>query len=162
MLRVQCEPHHDLSLLVDKVIESAGADLDPTSITFSTQPKGGEHHVHGHHGTLKDFGLSHGDLIFVAWSALPSSAPAPVDPSQQEQQPAETSATAASVTNQETASSKDAWRHVQEDQVDVYWERQDGKIPRPKDPKFCRHGDKAMCDYCMPLEVGSFLLYCSQ
>lgn len=54
-------------------------------------------------------------------------------------------------------SSNTAPSQVVEDSVDSYWEQRDGKIPRQKDVNFCRHGDKAMCDYCMPLEVRSFL-----
>ncbi|KAE8224940.1 hypothetical protein CF319_g2226 [Tilletia indica] len=46
-----------------------------------------------------------------------------------------------------------AWETVKKSTVDVYVEDQDGKTLRPKDVKFCRHGDKAMCDYCMPLEI---------
>jgi nuclear protein localization family protein 4 len=45
---------------------------------------------------------------------------------------------------------------VVEPQVDQYWSGQKGKIERKRDPILCRHGDKAMCDHCMPLEV-SFL-----
>jgi nuclear protein localization family protein 4 len=48
---------------------------------------------------------------------------------------------------------KKPWELAVEDPVDVYWEKADGKIPRPKDTRFCKHSDRAMCDYCMPLEV---------
>lgn len=47
---------------------------------------------------------------------------------------------------------KRPWEIVTEDPVDTYYRQHDGKIPRSRDTRFCRHGANAMCDYCMPLE----------
>lgn len=97
--------------------------------------------------TLADLGISHGHLLYASYKEKPQDAP-PTNGVAESSTVASTSKSSAP----QPASTSRPWETVTEDSVDQYWEKQDGMIPRPKDTKFCRHGDKAMCDYCMPLE----------
>ncbi|KAH9853016.1 polyubiquitin-tagged protein recognition complex Npl4 component [Lenzites betulinus] len=138
--RFEFQPTSDISDLLAKILETA-SDADPSTVTISNQPRGNEVLVSTLKGkTLQSLGLKHGDLLFVSYKEQPvSEAPA-----------ATTSTNAPASDGQDT--SKRTWEVAEEDTVDKYWRAQEGKIPRGRDSRFCKHGANAMCDYCMPLE----------
>ena len=92
----------------------------------------------------------HGDMIFVAYQSYDDYDGALA---QQGQPPASSSAPSVPSAPIGKGETKRVWETVQEDPIDVYWRGKDGKVPRSRDSKFCKHGPNAMCDYCMPLEV---------
>lgn len=89
--------------------------------------------------TVQELGLKHGDLLFATIGNLSTSNPA--------DKPDE-----ATVPITGGVSAKEIFRTVKQSPVDDKLEKLDGKIQRPRDNKMCKHGDKGMCEYCMPLE----------
>uniref|UniRef100_A0AAQ5XLD4 Nuclear protein localization protein 4 homolog n=1 Tax=Amphiprion ocellaris TaxID=80972 RepID=A0AAQ5XLD4_AMPOC len=51
-----------------------------------------------------------------------------------------------------SSSSSEVMDTVQEDEIDQYLAKQDGKIYRNRDPQLCRHGALGKCVHCVPLE----------
>ncbi|TFK41295.1 NPL4 family-domain-containing protein [Crucibulum laeve] len=139
--RFDLRPDSDISELVAKILETA-SNADPESITISNQPRGNETKVSTLKSrTLGNLGLSHRDLVFVSYQPFEKT------PASSESVPStSTSKTAA------TDVAKRPWELVKEEPVDEHWRAQTGMIPRGRDPVFCKHGAKGMCDYCMPLE----------
>ena len=103
-------------------------------------------------------GRSHGDLLFLSYQTLsadPQSHPSTEATTSQSHptQPDPVHPQTHTDPPLPNVISLPDLSQVQEPEVDQYWSGKDGKIQRQRDPNFCRHGDKGMCDYCMPLEV---------
>ncbi|EKM60763.1 uncharacterized protein PHACADRAFT_246881 [Phanerochaete carnosa HHB-10118-sp] len=139
--RFEFAPSADIADLVSKILEIA-QDADPNALTISNQPRGNEVLVSTLKGrSLESLGIKHGDLLFVGYSPKPAQSASTSQPDPQQ-------ALAAAG----DGAAKRPWELAREDPVDTYWRSRDGKIPRGRDSRFCKHGANAMCDYCMPLE----------
>ncbi|RCI01458.1 nuclear protein localization protein 4 [Rhizopus azygosporus] len=132
MHRVQVDNDETFGTLAQKIAEllhindpstiSMGKDPNPATAASLTQLVD---------KTIQSANLKHGDIIYVSYA--------------EQAQPTDS--------HKDTDTSSPMSRdHVKQDPVDDFLEKQRGLIHRKKDPKFCRHGDNAMCDYCMPLE----------
>ncbi|GAN03833.1 endoplasmic reticulum and nuclear membrane proteinc Npl4 [Mucor ambiguus] len=135
MNRVQVEGDETFGDLAQKVAEllkiqdistlAMGKDPNPSTAASISQLAD---------KTIQEAGLKHGDIVYIHY----------VEPQEPQQQQKGVHG---------TASLDDIKpNNVKQDEVDDFLEKQRGLIDRKKDPKFCRHGDNAMCDYCMPLE----------
>ncbi|KAM0746514.1 polyubiquitin-tagged protein recognition complex, Npl4 component [Meredithblackwellia eburnea MCA 4105] len=159
--RFDLQPHDDVSVLVQKILETS-TDIDPSTLALSQQPRGGENLVSGIKGNLASLGLNHGDLLFASYSPLaptassssvPQPAPSTSATLSGKPVPSSSSSSAPSPTpNGNSSSNTTSAPEVVEDVVDKYWAKRDGKIPRKKGQDLCKCGPKSMCDYCMPLE----------
>ena len=149
-------------------MEKLPKNVDPTTITLSNKPHDGEERrLNSLAGvTIERVGLQHGAKLYLKYREqaqtngyTPSPTTIPGQPHVSAHRlnglpilPTEDLPIAPSPQASPTATIKNPWDVVKQSPLDDILDKQDGKIPRPRDQKMCRHGPKGMCDYCMPLE----------
>ncbi|KAF0294004.1 Nuclear protein localization protein 4 [Amphibalanus amphitrite] len=106
--------------------------------------------------------LQHGDMLYMvplsgdlfpSTSAAPAAAGAEAMETQSEPESRASSATGtASVRESRSQTALVSRSGVEEDLVDQLLWKEDGKIPRKRDERLCRHGANGRCIHCSPLE----------
>ncbi|CDS13979.1 hypothetical protein LRAMOSA06151 [Lichtheimia ramosa] len=139
MSRVQVEPSNTFADLAEKIAATLQlADADTIAVGDTPKPEAATPITTMSDKTLGSANLKHGDIVYVTYAEKPTATEA-----------ASSSSTAA---NSSEFIPMNDLANIKQEPVDDLLEKERGLIKRPKDTKFCRHGDNAMCDYCMPLE----------
>ncbi|KUJ24045.1 nuclear protein localization protein 4 [Mollisia scopiformis] len=171
MVRVNIEPSDTFAKLGEKLSEVLPSTVDFNTLTLSPKPTGGEikllKEIARH--KVSKIGLKHGDMVFITYkhkdalangnsngASYSTNASQPFSSSNRLNGtvvlPAEDVPVIAEALKSPSEKIKNPWEVVKQSAVDDRLDKQNGKIPRKKDQKMCQHGDKGMCDYCMPLE----------
>ncbi|MCJ1361309.1 nuclear protein localization protein 4 [Acarospora aff. strigata] len=167
--RLTVQPSDQFTSLMSKILDNVPNTVDPATITLSNKPFGGEDRLlNSLKGvTIQRVGLRHGDKLYLKYQEQTSlSNGHTAEPKSTTSQPHNSSNRLNGVPILPTedlpidpppqalpdSTVRNPWEVVQQSPLDERLDKQDGKIPRPRDQKMCRHGPKGMCDYCMPLE----------
>lgn len=142
MQRVSCQESDAFGSLIDKVSKSLSPNADISTITVGDKQGQANEPLAGIASrTVADLGLKHGDIVFIEYQEKQGGGNA-TEKTQE--------AIASSQSVKVAPISVSGPLQVKELPVDEELEKQEGLIPR-KRSSLCKHGDRAMCEYCSPL-----------
>ncbi|KAH7035287.1 NPL4 family protein [Microdochium trichocladiopsis] len=165
MIRITIDKDDTFGTLGEMLTQQLPPTVDPRSISMSPDPlaKDSKKIVDIAQYKVGQIGLNHGDLIFIKYSHLDSNMNGDT-----------TSSTSLATSSNRldgkpilptadfpinpaplrspTAIIKNPWEVVRQSPLDDRLDKLDGKIPRGRDHRMCKHAPKGMCDYCMPLD----------
>ncbi|CAN6656129.1 nuclear protein localization protein 4 [Trichomonascus vanleenenianus] len=149
MFRVQAEPSTPFIGVLKKLSEDI-PKADMASARISSSPSDpGRFATDLSASTVGALDIKHGDLLFVTYSDRQEDSSMETDRVQGTQGAVQAERAPG---RQQGMTAQETFESVKQLPIDDLLDKKDGKIKRPRDPKMCRHGDKGMCDYCMPLE----------
>ncbi|XP_049775700.1 nuclear protein localization protein 4 homolog [Schistocerca cancellata] len=152
--RVEVEPSDSILHLFEKVHDAFGL----SGYTFALYRERGrkDELISSRSRTIRSSGLRHGDMVYMCplngallWSEpSPGSSNSMAHDEPIDDYPEKSS----SAPSQNIALLTTPVVPLQEDEVDQQLWKLDGKVQRKRDDKLCRHGPKACCVHCSPLE----------
>ncbi|KAF2096672.1 polyubiquitin-tagged protein recognition complex, Npl4 component [Rhizodiscina lignyota] len=161
--RIDVDPSQDFASVVDAVATHLPKDVDISTITVANNPRGGDARILQElRGiSFERVGLSNGDKLFLDFKTQQNMSNGHSSESEATSRRLngvpvlDTDSIALPELTKIVSPTKpirNPWEVVKQSPLDDALDKKDGKIPRPRDQKMCRHGEKGMCDYCMPLE----------
>ncbi|KAF1991761.1 polyubiquitin-tagged protein recognition complex, Npl4 component [Aulographum hederae CBS 113979] len=160
--RLTVDPQQDFSSIFPEVASNLPKNVDLDTLTIANNPNNGDSRSFAQlqRVTFQQVGLQNGHQIFLNYKAQDSQANGHSEPPASASSsnrlngkvvlPSDTASIALPTSS--TKLIKNPWEIVKQSPLDDALDKKDGKIPRPRDQKMCRHGPKGMCDYCMPME----------
>ncbi|KAK7924568.1 Nuclear protein localization protein 4 [Apiospora marii] len=162
MKRINIDGSATFAELGQQLVKELPDTVAPETITMSNSPTGDRKLlVDVQKFIISQIGLSNGDLVFLNYKHR-SEAPA------NGQADTVISSTTNRLNGKPVTTTEDhpihplplgsptlirnPWEVVKQSPLDDRLDKKDGKIPRGRDHRMCKHGPKGMCDYCMPLD----------
>uniref|UniRef100_A0A3P9MJL3 Nuclear protein localization protein 4 homolog n=1 Tax=Oryzias latipes TaxID=8090 RepID=A0A3P9MJL3_ORYLA len=147
MRKIPSTKRETAAAFLKKVAKEFGFNSNGFSV-YLNRNKTGE--ILSQNKTLSLLKIKHGDMLFLFPSTSSSSGEKmdTATPHSSSSLPSLSSSSSSSSLIPRSSSAP----QVQEDEIDQYLAKQDGKIYRNRDPQLCRHGALGKCVHCVPLE----------
>ncbi|CUM64387.1 uncharacterized protein PRCAT00001989001 [Priceomyces carsonii] len=140
MFRISTEPKDDFLNLLGELVKKLKTN-DGSSIYVSESPGAKGQQASSLCGkSIDELGLKNGDMLFVTYESDGS----------KDNEKSDINSVSGSIGISASSMLPQNVSKIKQLPVDNELDKKDGYIKRPRS-RFCRHGDKGMCEYCAPL-----------